>query len=80
MRQELPSYSGPMMMAKQGAIEVTIDEMGMVEQVRMRQSVTPPYDAQAVKAAQNWRYMPATVEGKPVKYRKVVQVTIKPKP
>ncbi len=79
MRQELPSYSGPMLLVKQGAIEVTIDEMGMVEQVRMRQSVTPPYDAQAVKAAQSWRYMPATVEGKPVKYRKVVQVTIKPR-
>ena len=39
----------------------------------------PTYDAQAVKAAQGWKYTPATVDGKPVKYRKLVQVTIKPK-
>jgi TonB family protein len=79
LRQELPGFSGQMLMAKPGAIEVTIDETGAVEQVRMRQSVTPPYDAQAIKAAQTWRYMPATVEGRPVKYRKIIQVTVKAK-
>jgi TonB family protein len=79
IRQELPGFSGPMLMAKQGAIEVTIDETGAVVMARMRQSVAPQYDAQAVKAAQGWKYTPATVDGKPVKYRKLVQVTIKPK-
>lgn len=79
IRQDLPNFIGQVLMAKQGAIEVTIDETGSVEEVRMRQSVSPPYDAQAVKAALNWRYVPAMVQGKPVKYRKVVQVTVKPK-
>jgi TonB family protein len=79
VRQDLPAFSGPVVMARQGAIEVTIDESGAVEQVRMRQSVTPPYDAQAVKAAAGWRYQPALVDGQPVKYRKIVQVTVKPK-
>ena len=79
IRQELPGFSGPMLMAKQGAIEVTIDETGAVVMARMRQSVAPQYDAQAVKAASTWKYTPATVDGKPVKYRKLVQVTIKPK-
>src|SRR4029453_16002294 len=79
IRQELPGFSGPMLTAKQGAIEVTIDETGAVVMARMRQSVAPQYDAQAVKAAQAWKYTPATVEGKPVKYRKLGQVTIKPK-
>ena len=79
IRQELPGFSGTMLTAKQGAIEVTIDETGAVVMARMRQSVAPQYDAQAIKAAQAWKYSPATVDGKPVKYRKLVQVTIKPK-
>ena len=79
LRQELPGFNGQMLMAKPGAIEVLIDETGAVEFVKMRQSVTPPYDALAVKAAQMWRYMPATVEGRPVKFRKLVQITVKPK-
>jgi len=79
IRQELPGYVGPMLMAKQGAIEVTIDETGSVVLARVRQSVAVQYDAQALKAAQNWKYIPATVDGKPVKFRKLVQVTVKPK-
>src|SRR5262245_5304621 len=79
IRQDLPNFVGHVMLAKQGAIEVTIDETGAVEEVRMRQSVSGPYDSQAVKAAASWRYVPAMVDGKPVKYRKVVQVTVKPK-
>jgi TonB family protein len=80
IRQELPGYVGPMQMARPGAIEVTIDETGSVVMARVRQSVAVQYDAQALKAAQSWKYVPATVDGKPVKYRKLVQVTVKPKP
>jgi len=79
LRQELPPYPGQLPMTKQGAIEVVIDESGAVESARMRQSITVPYDALAMKAAAGWRYVPATVEGKPVKYRKVVQITVNPK-
>jgi TonB family protein len=70
IKQELPGFSGPMLMPRQGAIEVTIDETGSWCMARIRQSVAPQYDAQALKAAQTWKYSPATVEGKPVKYRK----------
>jgi len=42
--------------------------------------VAVQYDTQALKAAQNWKYMPAMVDGKPVQYRKLVQVNVKPKP
>ena len=78
IKQELPGFTGPMLMARQGAIEVTIDETGAVVLARIRQSVAVQYDSQALKAAQNWKYIPATVEGKPVKYRKLVQITINP--
>jgi TonB family protein len=79
IKQELPPYQGVLPMTKQGAIEVTIDENGMVEFARMQKSVTVPYDSMALKAAQTWRYVPAVADGKPVKYRKVVAVTVKPR-
>jgi len=78
IRQELPAFQGLMPMAKVGMIEVLIDETGAVESAIMRQSVTIPYDSQALKAAKNWRYAPATAEGQPVKYRKTVLITVKP--
>lgn len=78
VRQELPAFNGNLLMPKQGAIEVTINEAGAVEFARIRQSVTVPYDGQALKAAQNWRYTPAMLDGKPVKYKKLVQVTVNP--
>ena len=44
----------------------------------MTQSINPQYDAMAVAAAKRWRYQPATLNGTPVKYRKAVQVSVKP--
>jgi len=78
IRQELPPFPGQVIMARQGMIEVLIDETGAVESALMRVSVTSNYDAVALNAARNWKYRPATVNGVPVKYRKAVQVTIKP--
>lgn len=78
IRQELPPYPGQVPFARQGMIEVLIDETGAVESAMMRVSVTAMYDALALNAAKAWRYHPATVNGAPVKYRKAVQVTIKP--
>jgi hypothetical protein len=43
----------------------------------MRVPVSPRYDYIALEAARNWKYKPATVLGSPVKYRKIVQVTIR---
>jgi TonB family protein len=66
------------MITRQGTLEVTINESGAVESAVMRQSVSSAYDKVALKAVQTWRYLPATVDGKPVKYRKVIVVTVKP--
>ncbi len=78
LRQDLPGFTGNLLMPKQGAIEVTINEAGIVEFARIRQSVTTLYDGLALKAASNWRYTPATLDGKAVKYRKLVQITVNP--
>jgi TonB family protein len=78
INQALPAFPGAVVIARTGKIEVLIDEAGMVETAAITGSVTSNYDRLALAAARNWRFMPATVNGTPVKYRKVVQVSIKP--
>ena len=78
IHQELPAFPGQVVIPRQGMIEIVIDEAGAVESVMMRISVSSAYDQLALAAARNWRYRPATLSGVPVKYRKAVQVTIKP--
>ena len=78
IRQELPAYPGQVVIPRQGRIEIVVDETGAVESAFMRIPVSSAYDQLALAAARNWRYRPATLNGVPVKYRKAVQVTIKP--
>jgi TonB family protein len=78
LRQQLPPYPGQVNRPMVGALEVVIDESGNVVQATMRGAVAPTYDRQVVQAAQNWRYKPATINGVPVKFRKMVQVVITP--
>lgn len=78
VRQELPPFPGQLMIGKVGIIEVLIAEDGSVESALIRQSVSTQYDGLALAAAKTWRYRPATLNGTPVKYRKAIQVTVKP--
>ena len=76
--QTLPGFRGLTTVQRIGRIEIVVDETGAVESAFMTVSVTPTYDKMAVAAARNWHYTPATVNGAPVKFRKVVQITVKP--
>jgi len=76
IRQELPAFPGTTLIGKTGAIEVIVDENGAVESASIRQPVTPQYDKLALAAAREWRYQAATVNGRPVKYRKLIQITV----
>jgi TonB family protein len=78
VNQALPAFPGPVAVARTGRIELVIDESGLVETAVMVAPVTSAYDRLAVAAARNWRYNPATVNGTPVKFRKIVQISIKP--
>jgi hypothetical protein len=78
VRQDLPPYPGQVFLPRQGVLEVLIDESGMVETALMRVAVANNYDSLAVAATRNWRYRPAMLNGVPVKYRKQVQVTLRP--
>jgi len=78
IRQELPPFAGVVPRQFVGAMEVIIDETGKVTSAAMRASTLPNYDRQAVAAAQSWRYRPATLNGTPVKFRKLIQVALTP--
>jgi len=78
IRQDLPRLT-PIMKPQardRGIVEVVIDEMGRVVQIAIRQSVQPMYDAELLTRGREWRYQPATLNGNPVKYRKMIQLNI----
>jgi Gram-negative bacterial TonB protein C-terminal len=57
-----------------GLFEIVIDERGRVESAVVRRSISPQYDALVLKDSRKWRYRPATRDGKPVKFRKVIEI------
>ena len=78
IRQDVPRV--PAQIASQardrGILEVTMDEQGRVIQARLRVSIHPIYDSQLLAAARDWRYQPAIHNGRPVKFRKIIQITV----
>ena len=59
-----------------GLLEVVIDEKGRVAGLSLRLSVHPVYDTMVLSTAREWKYEPATVNGHPVKYRKMIQISV----
>jgi TonB family protein len=78
IRQDVPRV--PPQLSSQtrdrGMLELTIDEQGRVIQARLRLSLHPIYDSQLLAATRDWRYHPATLNGRPVKFRKVIQISV----
>jgi hypothetical protein len=77
VRQVLPPFQREMFPARDGVLELLINEAGQVEAAAMRLSMNPRYDTQVLSAAKTWRYQPATVEGVPVKFRKIINISLK---
>jgi TonB family protein len=78
LRQEIP-HLAPMMKPQarsRGVVEVVIDEQGRVTAITVRESVQPMYDAELLAKGREWRYEPATFQGTPVKYRKLIQLNV----
>lgn len=76
VRQQMPLLTPAVkQQAKdRGIVEIVIDEQGRVTHVAVRMSVHPMYDADLLTAGRDWRYQPATLRGKPVRYRKMIQI------
>jgi TonB family protein len=78
LRQDVPRVPTTISaQARERAIlELLIDEQGRVTSLNLRLSIHPMYDPQLLAAARDWRYKPAMVDGVPVKFRKLIQITV----
>lgn len=79
--QAIPPWSRRGAAAQQtynGAIEVTIDAQGNVTTVALQQPTDPAFDKALLKAARTWKYKPATLNGAPVSFVKVIEIQIQP--
>ena len=74
--QRVPAYPGRVTAHDSGILEVVVDTTGAVESATMRVSISTAYDRHAVAAAKHWRYRPATLDGVPVKFRKMIQIRL----
>jgi hypothetical protein len=78
IRQDVPRV--PPQIATQarerGILDITIDEQGRVVNATLRLSLHPIYDTQLIASTREWRYQPATLNGRPVRFRKIVQITV----
>jgi TonB family protein len=77
IRQDLPYYPRSFGLMREGALDIVIDESGVVEEAVMRTSANPRYDTLALAATRNWKFKPATLDGAPVKFRKTITVALK---
>jgi TonB family protein len=80
LTQEMPVWrsTGPLRNGAvlSGLMRLVISETGTVEKVTMLRAIHPMYDAALLKAAEAWTFKPATKDGQPVKYAKVIKVEL----
>ena len=78
VRQVFPSVPASIagMTKDRGILEVIIDEQGRVISLTLRIGIHPVYDTMLVGAARDWKYKPATLNGTPVRFRKMIQVQL----
>ncbi len=79
LRQELPRVPASItgQVQGRGVLELVIDELGRVIAMTIRQSVHPTYDSLLLAAAKDWRYESAKLQGRPVRFRKMIQVHVR---
>jgi hypothetical protein len=80
IRQAIPPYSRVVSQKKTAIVQLIIDDTGAVESATMVTPLDPQYDGAVLTAARGWQYEPARADGVPVKYRKLVQITLVPTP
>lgn len=82
VRQELPRWSetlgrvGPV--PRRAMLDIWVAATGDVEKVSLRESLHPHYDGLLLAAARGWKYRPARRDGRPVRYHRVMAITLTP--
>jgi tetratricopeptide (TPR) repeat protein len=83
IRQQMPIWVASRTLLPKGSsgkLRLIIDERGNVEDARMVESVHSVYDALLISATRLWKYEPAKLDGKPVRYAKIIQIVLNPAP
>jgi TonB family protein len=80
--RNLPAWHPPNnVAAKQeyrGVLRIIVDERGGVESAKLLTSVSGSYDDLLVAAARLWQFKPARKNGLPVKYEKMITISLSP--
>jgi tetratricopeptide (TPR) repeat protein len=79
VKQDIPGIA-PSLIAlsrTRGLLDLVIDEQGRVMEMTMRSQIHPTYDALILTAARDWKYKPATFNGQPVRYRRLISIAVK---
>ena len=81
INQDLPQWvvpqgTRPGAWQPEAVLEITIDESGKVANAILRKPFHPTYDPQLIRAARAWKYEPATRDGVPVRFVKMVSIRL----
>lgn len=72
-RPETPAEN---LLGNKGTVELVIDERGRVIHAQIVDSINLRYDPMLLRAVAHWTFVPATKDGKPVKYRYRIGVSL----
>jgi tetratricopeptide (TPR) repeat protein len=79
--QKMPMWRpSPMESVKEfkGALRLLIDESGAVISATMPATTRAAYDQMLIRAARDWKFLPAQRQGTPVRYLKLIEIQLKP--
>jgi len=84
INQKLPAWNAGSTIVQRGVphrgrLELLIDRDGAVESVKLLEPLHPTYDHILLRAARQWKYEPATKDGVPVKFQKLLEVVLHPR-
>ena len=81
INQALPLWNPPSGLharTYRGAIHIVIDETGAVSSAVIVRSINKMYDVELLEAARRWKFVPATLNEKPVRFLKIIDVALGP--
>ena len=81
LEQNMPAWRPPWeQVGRQtfnGRLELVIGEDGSVHSADIVRPSFVPYDGLVLQATRRWRYRPATKQGHPVQYRRIIDYVLK---
>jgi outer membrane biosynthesis protein TonB len=81
INRSIPTWTRPELLrytAFQGLLDITVGEQGNVIAATMLKPFQSTYDSELVSAAKKWKFRPATLAGRPVKYHLSYPISIEP--